>query len=124
MTPEELDKIENNQAAAMWIGGPTAAFAQDTLLLVKALREAWSALDQVSSDDRMSEAQIIATIRHAQAQKDEAIRQRDEAQAEVERLREVVRKVHGLVDGVTMIALPEAVHMLADIHKITKGMVE
>lgn len=40
MTPEQLDKIENRQAAAMWIGGPTAAFAQDTPLLVKALREA------------------------------------------------------------------------------------
>jgi len=38
MTPEQLDEIENRQAAAMWIGGPTAAFAQDTLLLVKAAR--------------------------------------------------------------------------------------
>lgn len=47
-----------------------------------------------------------------------------ESEVEVERLREVVRQVHTLVDGVTMIALPEAVRMLADIHKITKGVVE
>ncbi len=46
MTPEELDNIENKQAAAMWIGGPTAVFAQDTLLLVKALREARAELGE------------------------------------------------------------------------------
>ena len=50
------------------------AMREHALPLVKALREAWEALDQVSSDDRMSEAQITAAIT-------EALKERDEARA-------------------------------------------
>jgi len=82
MTPEQLDKIENRQAAAMWIGGPTAAFAQDTLLLVKALREA---LD-VSKGRREEAFDWISAYFEAQ-------RERDEARAEVERLREALQEI-------------------------------
>ncbi len=53
--------------------------------MAKALREAWAALDRVSSDDRMSEAQITAAITEAQ-------RERDEAMAEVQRLRVAIAR--------------------------------
>lgn len=126
MTTGRLKQIEDNLGAAFWIGGPTAAFARDALELVAALKEAWEALDQVSSDDRMSEAQITATILHAQEQKDEAVRQRDEACAEVERLRETLKQLHLLTEtalsnywcvGVGREALDE-------IHTIKKGLVK
>ena len=112
MTPEQLDEIEKEAKD----GGPEddgagdiAAFLVDCriLPLVKALREARAALDQVSSDDRMSEAQITAAITEAAKERDEALEslrvarsdvaclweERDEARAEVERLREALQEI-------------------------------
>ena len=80
--------------------------ARQTIPLVKALREARAALDQVSSDDRMSEAQITAAITEAAKERDDALEslrvarwdvaclweERDEARAEVERLRSAISR--------------------------------
>lgn len=105
MTPEQLDEIEK-----LAVDFKSAAFhdcmAHQALPLVKALREAWDALDQVSSDDRMSEAQITAAITEAAKERDEALEslrvarsdvaclweERDEARAEVERLRSAISR--------------------------------
>lgn len=132
MTSEQLEEIKKLAEADMaepWSEAESAyvmALQRYALPLVKALEEAWEALDQVSSDDRMSEAQITATIRHEQAQKEEAIRQRDEARAEVERLREVMRQVHALAEKTMLDAWCVGIgrEKLREIHKLTKGMVE
>lgn len=110
MTTEQLDEIENRQAAAMWIGGPTAAFAQDTLLLVKALREALARCETLRdlADEKAHDAGLYArrmgqaqkALREASAKHNEALdmcqrymgqlhkalEERDEARSEVERL--------------------------------------
>ena len=91
MTPEQLDEIENRQAAAMWIGGPTAAFAQDTLLLVKALREAWGERDKYKA---ALDAELPAAWREDIESLNSCLerigKERDEARAEVARLRDIV----------------------------------
>lgn len=86
MTPEQLDEIENRWDGYLEKDEVERRFLfdrwwdkRDFWDMSKALREAWEALDQVSSDDRMSEAQITAAITEAQ-------KERDEARAEVERL--------------------------------------
>jgi len=50
--------------------------------------------------------------------------ERDDALAEVERLREVVRQVHALVSTVRATAVLDDIEKLREIHEITKGMVE
>lgn len=93
MTLTELEKLEALHAAAP--PGEWAAERAERVIalgealhsafpaMAKALREAWDALDEVGSDYRMSEAQIIATITAFQ-------KERDDARAEATRLREQV----------------------------------
>ena len=97
MTLTDLEKLEALHAAVpqcdeepieAWFKADVAyrsALHNAFPAMAKALREAWAALDQVSSDDRMSEAQIIATITAFQ-------KERDEARAEVRRLREAIAR--------------------------------
>lgn len=51
-------------------------------------------------------------------------RQRDEARAAVERLRDVVRQVHALASEAIVGTAVGAYLRMTEIHKITKGMVE
>lgn len=50
----------------------------------------------------------------------EALKERDEARAEVKRLREVVRQVHALVSTVRATAVLDDIEKLREIHSITK----
>lgn len=86
MTPEQLDEIEK-----LAVNFKSAAFrdlmARQTLPLVKALREAWSALKwQAAMTKTLSESQerLVNEVKEAQA---EVKRQRDEAHSEISRLR-------------------------------------
>ena len=53
-----------------------------------------------------------------------AEKQRDDALAEIDRLREVVRQVHGLAEAAVRGTAVGAWLQTQEIHKITKGMVE
>ena len=92
MTNEQLDEIEKRWDGYLEKDEVERRFLfdqwwdkRDFWDMTKALREAWAALDQVSSDDRMSEGQIIAAITEAQ-------KERDEVRAEVERLRSAITR--------------------------------
>ena len=110
MPREQLDEIEK-----LARDPKSAAFhdlmARQTIPLVKALREALA-----KHNEALDMCQRYMGHLH------KALKERDEARAEVERLREVVGQVHALAnEAVRGTAVWEP---LVEIHEITKGMVE
>ena len=124
MTPEQLAAIEK-----LARDPKSAAFhdlmARQTIPLVKALREA-----RELAESNMTTIVNLNTAMHLQAVEIDSYhrkrmasveKERDEARAEVERLREVMRQVHALVSTVRATAVLDDIEKLREIHKITKG---
>lgn len=152
MTNEKLKEIK--RLAATWLGkekdfyatGRDAAMHQfliamreHALPLVETLEEAWKERDEAREDERLAECRLDEIVELAGSGGDgsafgsvesllcdlkERTEERDEARAEVERLRDVVRKVHALVITVRATAVLDDIEKLRKIHKITKGVVE